>query len=78
MVAALRALDRDRTYDDPDEVARLQSQILEGLKQLEFGLRRELEGDQDRATLAGSDDVPAGFRRLVEEYYKALSRGGGG
>jgi uncharacterized protein DUF4175 len=77
VVRALRALDRDRTYDDPQEVARLQAQILEGLKQLEFGLRREMDGDQDRAILSGSDDVPEGFRRLVEEYYKALSRGGG-
>jgi len=78
VVSALRSLDSERTYDDPDEVARLQAQVLEGLKQLEFGLRRELEGDRDRAAIAGSDDVPDGFRRLVDEYYKALSRTGGG
>ena len=75
VVAALRALDRDRVYEDVAEVARLQSQIIEGLKQLEFGLRRESEGaDSDRVFLSGSDEVPTGFRRLVEEYYKALSR----
>jgi uncharacterized protein DUF4175 len=76
VVQALRALDADRIYDDPDEVARLQAQIVEGLKQLEFGLRRDLEGfGQDRAALTGSDEVPSGFRKLVEEYYKALSQG---
>ena len=75
VIAALRALDRDRVYTDVGEVARLQSQIIEGLKQLEFGLRRESEGnDRDRVFLSGSDEVPTGFRRLVEEYYKALSR----
>ena len=75
VVAALRALDRDQVYADVAEVARLQSQIIEGLKQLDFGLRRESEGaDSDRVFLSGSDEVPTGFRRLVEEYYKALSR----
>ena len=76
VVQALRALDAQRIYDDPEEVARLQAQIVEGLKQLEFGLRRNLEGlGQDRAALTGSGDVPSGFRRLVDEYYKALSSG---
>ncbi len=79
VIAALRALDRDRVYTNVGEVARLQSQIIEGLKQLEFGLRRESEGnDRDRVFLSGSDEVPTGFRRLVEEYYKALSRQPGG
>jgi len=79
VIAALRALDRDRVYTDVGEVARLQSQIIEGLKQLEFGLRRASEGnDRDRVFLSGSDEVPTGFRRLVEEYYKALSRQPGG
>ncbi|MFV2006610.1 MAG: DUF4175 family protein [Longimicrobiales bacterium] len=75
VVQALRALDRDRVYEDTAELSRLQAQVLEGLKQLEFGLRRELEGEAvDRAFLSGSEDVPSGFRKLVEEYYRALSR----
>ncbi|MCH7933722.1 MAG: hypothetical protein IIC36_06960 [Gemmatimonadetes bacterium] len=75
VIAALRQLDREDVYLDLAELNRLQSQIVEGLKQLEFGLRRELEGeDQDRVFVSGSDEVPTGFRRLVEEYYRALSR----
>ncbi len=75
VVQALRALDRERVYEDTAELARLQAQVLEGLKQLEFGMRRELEGEGvDRAFLSGSEDVPTGFRKLVEEYYRALSR----
>ena len=75
VVQALRSLDRERVYKNAAELARLQAQVLEGLKQLEFGLRRELEGEAvDQAFLSGSEDVPTGFRKLVEEYYRALSR----
>ena len=75
VINALRQLDREDVYLDLAELNRLQSQIVEGLKQLEFGLRRELEGEgQDRVFVSGSDEVPTGFRRLVEEYYRALSR----
>ena len=78
VVAALRQLDSERVYSDLAEVERLQAQIIEGLKQLEFGLRRELEGeDRDRVFVSGSDEVPTGFRKLVDEYYKALSRNPG-
>ncbi len=71
-------MDSERVYSDIAEVERLQAQIIEGLKQLEFGLRRELEGeDRDRVFVSGSDEVPTGFRKLVDEYYKALSRNPG-
>ena len=74
-ITALRQLDRENVYLDLAQMNRLQSQIVEGLKQLEFGLRRELEGEsQDRVFISGSDDVPRGFGDLVDEYYRALSR----
>ena len=75
VITALRQLDRENVYLDLAQLNRLQSQIVEGLKQLEFGLRRELEGEgQDRVFVEGYDEVPTGFQRLVEEYYRALSR----
>ena len=78
VVAALRMLDSQRIYLDLAEVERLQSQIIERLRQFEFGLRRELEGeDRNRVFGLGSDEVPEGFRHLVDEYYKALSRNPG-
>ena len=76
MIAAMRALDRDRTYDDPEEVMRLQSVIVEGMKQVEFQLRRQLADEDDQILLDQDGDVPDGFKTLVEEYYRALSRGG--
>ena len=48
---------------------------LDGLRQFEFGLRRSVLGEErDELFLSGTDQVPDGFRRMVEEYYRALSR----
>ncbi|MCG6957362.1 MAG: hypothetical protein LJF04_15340, partial [Gemmatimonadetes bacterium] len=71
-------------WNDPAQAAAMQGEVLESLKRLEFSLRREVEGAPDRqATLRGSDDVPDAYRKLVQEYYKALAgsapkRGSGG
>ena len=74
VLARLRELDRRRTFDDPAEIARLQAAAIEGLKEFEYALRREVQGPEaDRLLLSGSDEVPDGFREMVEEYYRALS-----
>ncbi len=79
VIRAMRALDDRRVYDDMEEIIRLQTQILEGVKRFEFGLRRVAgEGDAERLLLSGSDEVPQGFRQLIEEYYRSLSRSPGG
>ena len=77
MLDAMRALDQEGTYADPEEVLRLQSQLVEGAKQLEYRLRREyaLEEEQD-ILLFRSGDIPEEYRLLVEEYYRVLSRTG--
>jgi hypothetical protein len=79
----MERLQRDAIYEDPAQVAQLQEEILQMLKRLEFGLRREVEGPSEgRAALGGSDDVPDEYRALVEEYYRKLAgsgrRGGSG
>jgi hypothetical protein len=81
VIQAMQRLQGNGIYDDPTQVALLQDEILETLKRLEFGLRRQVEGGSDGpASLAGSGDVPDEYRRLVEEYYRKLAasgRGGG-
>jgi len=78
VLEAMRRLQRDPIYANPSQVAGLQDEILQALKRLEFGLRREVEGPTERrAALAGSDDVPDEYRRLVEEYYRKLAGSGG-
>ena len=79
VIRAMRELDDRRVYDDMEEIIRLQTQILEGVKRFEFGLRRAAgEGDAERLLLSGSDEVPPGFRQLIEEYYRSLARSPGG
>ena len=73
----LRALDDDRVYKDVSEIARLQSAVAEGMKRFEFNLRRqaELKGTKgNEVFLSGGDDVPEEYRKLVEQYYKSLSK----
>ena len=79
VLQAMARLEREGTYANPAQVADLQQEILNALKRLEFGLRREVDGESDRrATLSGSEEVPDGYRDLVEEYYRALARARGG
>lgn len=78
MLDAMRALDRAGTYDDPEEALRLQAELVEGMKQLEFQLRRLFGADdEDQLLLYQSGDVPEEYRALVEQYYKELARGRG-
>jgi len=78
---AMDIMDRLRdaeTYRDLPAIASLQETLRQSLRRLEFTLRREVEGDgAGRASLSGSDEVPTGFRQLVEEYYRSLARGEG-
>ena len=77
LIARLRELETRRSYDDAEEIARLQSAVIEGFKAFEFALWRDVEqqtGAEPR--LEGSDEVPAGFRALVEEYYRSLAKSG--
>jgi len=78
-IEAFQALQDPEVYGDLPQIALLQARIQENLRRLEFLLRREVEGENaGRAALTGTDDVPAGFRKMVEEYFKNLARGGGG
>ena len=55
-------------------LADLQRLVLEELKRFEYRLRRELDVESQNLYLASSDDVPPGFRELIEEYYRSLSQ----
>ena len=70
----LRELDSERVYQDVAELERLQTFVAEGMKRFEYGLRRQAGDETDRALVNGSDEVPAEFKALVEEYYRSLSR----
>jgi hypothetical protein len=71
----LRELEDTRNYRDINEIERLQTFITEGMKRFEYDLRRKVGSDTDRALLNSADEVPPQFRKLVEEYYRSLSKG---
>jgi uncharacterized coiled-coil DUF342 family protein len=71
----LRRLERAETWGSLHGVETLVAQTLEDLKMFEYSLSRELQGtDSAKLRLSGSDDVPDGWRSLVEEYYRSLAR----
>ena len=74
IIQRMRELDDLRVYRDAEEFARLQTFILEELKRFEYRLRREVDSENAELFLAPSDEVPPGFRDLIEEYYRALSQ----
>jgi hypothetical protein len=77
VIGQLRDLGRRREFGDPRGLAELETEIIQGLKDFEFSLRKQLLGETEgRMFLAGSDDVPSGYRELVEEYFRELSRSG--
>lgn len=71
----LKALDDDRVYQDAATLERLQSAVAEGMKRFEFSLRRQAESKGSDVVLSGADDVPEQYRKLVDQYYKSLSKG---
>jgi hypothetical protein len=74
MLRNLRQLSDDRIYKDVDELARLQAQVTDSAKRLEYDLRRKVEGKDGQLLLSGSDEVPEKFRKSVEQYYRSLSK----
>jgi hypothetical protein len=75
VVRAMRGFEGEGIYGDPRGLAQLVSSVIEGLKSAEFALRRDIEGpDRERLSQSGTQDLPPGWQRLVEEYYRALSK----
>ena len=75
IIERMRELDDLRTYQDAEEIARLQTFVLEELKRFEYRLRREISEESEDLFLAGNEEMPPQFRELVEEYFRVLSEG---
>jgi hypothetical protein len=74
LIGRMRNLEGQGTLGEPRGLAELQGSVIQGLKAFEFALRRQIQGTSaERLLLHGNEDVPDGFRKLVEEYYKSLS-----
>ena len=51
--------------------------MTDNIKRFEYTLRRRLDANASQVFLSGTDDVPEQYRKLVEQYYRSLSKGGG-
>jgi hypothetical protein len=74
IINQLRSFDNDRLFADPKALQQLQAAALDRVKKLEFDLRKRLGTDNNQLSLSGSDEVPAGFRTAIEEYYRKLAQ----
>jgi hypothetical protein len=77
ILKGLRRLDDESVYANPDTLARLEQSVTDNIKRFEYTLRRKLDANANQVFLSGSDDVPEQYRKLVEQYYRSLSKGGG-
>ena len=61
---------------DDAELERLRSHVIEGFRQLELDLSKNLEhlNTKENLHLAKDEEIPEAYRKQVEDYYKALSR----
>ena len=75
VIENLRRISEGRKYEDPAMVARLKSAI-DLLHQVELNLDRQASqlSQQDKYFAAEDGEAPASYKKLVEEYYKALAR----
>lgn len=75
IIRDLRRLEGGQPFNNPDELARLQEAVIEGLKRWEFKLWRQLgQAGDNRPAMAAPAEAPAEYRALVEEYYRSLAR----
>ena len=70
----LQGLASDRNFKDPLGLAELTGQVADDIKMLEYVLRREADGARPTLQLSGSEELPPGYRAMVEEYYRTLGR----
>ena len=74
VMAQLQQLGNEAAYGNPEGMQKLQQAALEKLQTFEFNLRKKAEPNQDSLALSGSDEVPAGFRDQIAEYYRQLAK----
>ena len=75
IIRDLKSLDSEQNFVDSANLLALQAAALDKLKRFEFGLRKKTDAEnKEQLALSGSDEVPAGFRTAIEEYYRALAR----
>jgi hypothetical protein len=74
-IRALREMNNRRADTDLKSLQALSAAALDQLKRLEFDLRKRSDTTSDQLLLSGTDEAPANYKALVDEYFRSLSRG---
>jgi hypothetical protein len=74
MLDALGRMDNKGSIGNPRDIAQLKQNVVQGLKDWEFNLRRQLAGGNPALFGSGSEDVSPEYRKMVEQYYKSLAQ----
>ena len=71
----IRDLMRDPRVGNPQEIERLAQQIIDPFRSIELELSRTLQVllAKENIRSAQEEEIPSGYKKLVEEYYKKLS-----
>jgi hypothetical protein len=62
-------------FSDPAQLAKLKSEVIEPLRQIEVELARRLQAKlgNNGAGALSDGEAPDRYRKLIEEYYRRLS-----
>ena len=75
VIQSFRTLGSAEPYNDPQGLARLQRELVEELRALDFVVRRQLAGSaRETPAAVGPGEVPEAYRDRVEEYFRSLAR----
>ncbi|MFB3903021.1 MAG: DUF4175 family protein [Acidobacteriota bacterium] len=71
----MKGMPPSRLLADQGELARLKTSVIDGFRQLELQLSRELNeiGRRDNIRLSKDEEIPKEYRKQVEDYYRALA-----
>ncbi|PYV38486.1 MAG: hypothetical protein DMG06_25565 [Acidobacteria bacterium] len=76
MVERMKQMSSMKFLLDERELERLRNNVIEGFRQLELDLSKNLQHliTKENLHLAKDEEIPEAYRKQVEDYYKALSR----
>ena len=78
VIKGLRAMGAGQSGNDPRGLQQLAGTALDRAKKLDYDLRKRTDTSTDQMFLAGTDEAPAKYKSLVDEYYRNLAKKGGG
>lgn len=74
-IGRLEALGSPLTLSDPRAEKELRTQVVEGLRAFEFQLGEKFGiRSSERVLVDRAGEIPAEYRKYVEEYYRSLGR----